>query len=92
MCDENQIPCGPVAAIDEIFSNPQYAARDNILRFSDPRIGELAIPNVVPRLVGTPGEVNWLGPSLGEHNEEVYGDILGIDAEEMARLSRNGVI
>ena len=62
LCDEAQVPCGPVAAIDEIFENEQYAARDNIARIEDERVGELAVPNVVPRLTETPGGIEWLGP------------------------------
>ena len=60
-CDEAQVPCGMVCAIDEIFDDPQYAARENILRVDDPRVGEVAVPNVVPRLTDTPGAVRWLG-------------------------------
>ena len=67
-CDKAQVPCGPVYSIDEIFDDPQYAARGNILKMKDERVGELAIPNLVPRLSDTPGEVKWLGPSLGAHN------------------------
>jgi succinyl-CoA:(S)-malate CoA-transferase subunit B len=91
-CEKAQVPCGPVYSIDEIFEDPQYAARGNILKMKDERVGELAIPNLVPRLSDTPGEVKWLGPSLGAHNTEVYKDLLGMSAEEMKQLEANGVI
>ena len=91
-CEKAQVPCGPVYSIDEIFEDPQYAARGNILKMKDARVGELAIPNLVPRLSDTPGEVKWLGPSLGAHNTEVYKDLLGMSAEEMKQLEANGVI
>ena len=91
-CDSGQVPCGPVAAIDEIFDNEQYAARENILRVADPRIGELAIPNVVPRLTDTPGRVNWLGAGIGAHNAEIYGDLLGVDASTLDALRAQGTI
>jgi len=92
MCEAAQVPCGPVYAIDEIFEDPQYKARGNILRVEDKRLGSLAIPNLVPRLTETPGEVRWLGPSLGEHNEEIYTSRLGLTAEEQQRLRANGTI
>lgn len=92
MCERAQVPCGPVYAIDEIFKDPQYAARGNILRVMDERLGSLAIPNLVPRLSDTPGEVRWLGPSLGDHNDEIYSARLGLNAEERARLRANGTI
>jgi succinyl-CoA:(S)-malate CoA-transferase subunit B len=92
MCEEAQVPCGPVYSIDEIFEDPQYAARGNILKVKDERVGELAIPNLVPRLSDTPGAVKWLGPSLGAHNDEVYRGLLGMSVTEMTMLRENGVI
>jgi crotonobetainyl-CoA:carnitine CoA-transferase CaiB-like acyl-CoA transferase len=91
-CDAHQVPCGPVYAIDEIFQDPQYRARENIRFIADPRVGEIAVPNVVPKLLGTPGGIEWLGPSLGQHNQEILGDLLGIGAEEQAKLRDKGVI
>ena len=92
LCEEGQVPCGPVYAIDEIFEDPQYAARENILRADDERIGDLAIPNIVPRLTGTPGQVKWLGRGLGEHNKEIYGGLLGLSDQRIDELTRKGVI
>jgi succinyl-CoA:(S)-malate CoA-transferase subunit B len=92
LCEAAQVPCGPVYAIDEIFQDPQYAARENILRLVDPRVGELAVPNLVPRLSETPGAVKWLGPSLGAHNDEIYKGMLGLDDAELARLRAAGVV
>jgi crotonobetainyl-CoA:carnitine CoA-transferase CaiB-like acyl-CoA transferase len=92
LCEEAQVPCGPVYAIDEIFEDPQYRARENILFFNDARAGEVAIPNVVPRMTGTPGSVKWLGPALGAHNEEILGGLLGLTADELGRLAGKGVV
>ena len=91
-CERSQVPCGPVYAIDEIFEDPHYAARGNILRIKDPRIGEIAIPNLIPRLSDTPGEVRTLGPRLGEHNEEILIGLLGLAPEDLRRLETAGVI
>ncbi|MEE8265301.1 MAG: hypothetical protein V3R62_03070, partial [Acidiferrobacterales bacterium] len=63
-----------------------------ILRVENERSGSLAIANVVPRLTVTPGKVRSLGCGLGEHNKEVYGDVLGLSEERMKELSENGVI
>ena len=92
ICEREQVPCGPVYSIDEIFQDPQYAHRENILTMKDPRVGELAIPNLVPRLTDTPGKVKWLGPSMGEHNDEVYRDWLNLGDAEIARLKGLEVI
>jgi succinyl-CoA:(S)-malate CoA-transferase subunit B len=92
ICERHEVPFGPVYSIAEIFEDPHYAARGNILRMADPRLGELAIPNVVPRLSETPGEVKWLGPAMGAHQDEVYRDWLGLSEEEIARLTEARVI
>jgi crotonobetainyl-CoA:carnitine CoA-transferase CaiB-like acyl-CoA transferase len=91
-CSGAEVPCGPVYGIDEIFTDPHYAARGNILRVADPRAGEVAIPNVIPRMSGTPGAVRWLGPALGAHTEEVLRDLLGLDAARMEELRDRGAI
>ena len=91
-CDKFQVPCGPVNSIADIFADPHYAARENILRMKDPRVGEIAMPNVVPRLSDTPGKVEWLGPTLGQHNDEVYKELLGLTDAEIGRLKDKGVV
>ncbi|WP_135470566.1 CaiB/BaiF CoA transferase family protein [Crenalkalicoccus roseus] len=92
LCEAAQVPCGPVYSIDEIFEDPHYAARGNILRVRDERVGELAIPNLVPRLSETPGRVNWLGPPMGAHNDEVYRGWLKLPEAEIERLAALRVI
>lgn len=92
ICEEHQVPCGPIYSIDEIFEDPQYEARGNILKMQDERVGELPIPNLVPRLSDTPGKVNWLGPRLGEHNDEVFKGLLGLTDDDLRRLAGEGVI
>jgi len=92
ICETSQVPCGPVYAIDEIFEDPHYAARKNILRVPDSRVGEFAVPNLVPRLSDTPGAVHWLGEALGAHNDDIYKGMLGMTDAEMARLKDAGVI
>jgi crotonobetainyl-CoA:carnitine CoA-transferase CaiB-like acyl-CoA transferase len=92
MCEEAQVPCGPIYSIDEIFEDPQYQSRGNILRMHDDRVGDLPIPNLVPRLSDTPGSVKWLGPDLGEHNDELFKGVLGMSDDELRRLAAEGVI
>jgi succinyl-CoA:(S)-malate CoA-transferase subunit B len=92
LCEAGQVPCGPVYAIDEIFEDPQYKARGNILHLEDSRVGKLAVPNLLPRLSETPGQVHWAGTSLGAHNEEIFQGRLGLSETEMERLRDLGII
>jgi crotonobetainyl-CoA:carnitine CoA-transferase CaiB-like acyl-CoA transferase len=94
ICETHQVPCGPVQSIAEIFADPQYAARENIAHVADPRLegGTLAVANVVPRLTGTPGRIDHLGPPLGADTAAVYGALLGLSAARQAELKAAGVI
>jgi crotonobetainyl-CoA:carnitine CoA-transferase CaiB-like acyl-CoA transferase len=91
-CSEAEVPCGPVYGIDEIFDDPHYAARGNILHVNDERVGDLAIPNVVPTLSVTPGRVQTLGPRLGSHTDEILETVLNMDPQIIASLRQKGVI
>ena len=91
-CMEGEVPAGPIYDVADIFQDDHYRARHNLLEVPDPRLGSLVVPNVVPRLSETPGEVRWLGPDLGQHNLEIYRDRLGMSESEMEQLHQEGVI
>jgi len=91
-CNAFEVPCGPVNSIAEIFADPHYRARENIAFVKDPRVGEIAMPNVCPRLSDTPGAIEWLGPRLGEHNVDVYRGLMGLSEREIGILEEKGVI
>lgn len=92
LCEEAQVPCGPVYAIDEIFADPHYAARGNLAEVEDERIGRLKVPNIVPRLSETPGAIDHLGEGLGGHVDAVYRGLLGLSEAELTALKKKGVI
>jgi succinyl-CoA:(S)-malate CoA-transferase subunit B len=75
-CDGGQVPCGPVYGVDEIFEDPQFAARDNLVQITDERAGPLTLPNVCPVLSDTPGSIRWAGRALGADTKNVLEDWL----------------
>ncbi len=81
----------PIYNIEDIMHDPQYGALDSIIEVDDPELGPIKMQNVLFRLSETPGEVKWSGPRLGEHNQEVYGE-LGIDEERLEELKAEGVV
>ncbi|RLC55392.1 MAG: CoA transferase [Chloroflexi bacterium] len=89
---EGEVPSGPIHSIADIFEDPQFAAREDIVRVGDHRVDPIAIPATMPLLSATPGGVDSLGPALGEHNEEIYDGLLGLEPGERAALARRGVI
>jgi crotonobetainyl-CoA:carnitine CoA-transferase CaiB-like acyl-CoA transferase len=50
------------------------------------------IPAVLPKLTETPGGTDWIGPKLGEHNEEIYREFLGMSENEFEVLKSDGII
>jgi crotonobetainyl-CoA:carnitine CoA-transferase CaiB-like acyl-CoA transferase len=81
----------PIYSIEDIVRDPQYQALSSIITVDDPELGPIKMQNVLFRLSETPGEVEWSGPTLGEHNEEVYRE-LGIGKDRLDELSEKGVI
>jgi crotonobetainyl-CoA:carnitine CoA-transferase CaiB-like acyl-CoA transferase len=86
------VPAGRIYTARDMFADPHFAAREAIIRLVHPELGELPMHNVFPRLGETPGTVRALGPLLGEHNTEIYGDLLGLGEKERAALAERGVI
>jgi crotonobetainyl-CoA:carnitine CoA-transferase CaiB-like acyl-CoA transferase len=89
---EADVPSGPIYSAAEMLADPHYRARGV---FEDADLGggdKVKLPRLAPRLEATPGEMRWIGPALGEHNTEVYGNWLGYPAAQLARLSKEGVI
>ena len=90
--ERGNIPCSPVYTVDQLLVHPQLAAREMILRMPHEKLGEVTVPGVAVKLSDTPGAVTRLGPELGQHNAEVYRELLGLDAAELARLRAAEVI
>jgi formyl-CoA transferase len=82
----------PVYSVAEIFQDPQYKARLDIVEVADDELGSLRMQNVFPYLSRTPGRVEHAGPRLGQHNREVLGQELGFSEAELAELKARGVI
>jgi crotonobetainyl-CoA:carnitine CoA-transferase CaiB-like acyl-CoA transferase len=90
--EEVHAAIAPILAIDEIFEDPQFIARETITEVDHPKLGKLKMQNVIPRLIETPGEIRWCGPELGSSNVAILRDELGYSDEQIAELIRHGVI
>lgn len=87
-----EVPIGPIHSIADIFTDPHYAARNNIVEVGDKKWGKVKLQAPVPKMSASPGEVKWLGPELGEHNEEIYTQVLGLSISEIESLHNDGII
>lgn len=91
-CLGGGVPIGPINTIADIFEDQQFIARKNLVTMPEPHEGSVVVPNVLPRLSETPGQLRSLGPDLGQHNEEIYVGMLGLSAEELAGLKAAGIV
>jgi len=63
-----------------------------VVRLPHPKLGELTVPGVVAKLSATPGSIHRLGPDLGEHNQDIYEGLLGLERPQVDALRTAGVI
>ena len=75
-----------------MLENEHYAARDAIISMNHPALGELKMQNVFPKLSETQGKVKWCGPELGQHNDEIYGDLLKLSKDKIVEYKEKGII
>ena len=92
LLEEHGVPAGRIYTARDMLADPHFAAREAIVRLAHPDLGDFAMHNVVPKLSASPGRIRHLGPELGEHNEEIYRDLLGLPDDEVASLRSAGVI
>jgi crotonobetainyl-CoA:carnitine CoA-transferase CaiB-like acyl-CoA transferase len=86
------VACSRMMSVADLLAHPQVEARQNLVPIPDPAFGEVWGANVIPRLSRTPGTIRHTAPRVGADNEYVYGELLGIGAEELSALGAAGVI
>jgi crotonobetainyl-CoA:carnitine CoA-transferase CaiB-like acyl-CoA transferase len=89
--EEARVPVGPIYSVEDMVNDEHYNARG---MFETVEInGEpLKIPSILPKLSGTPGRTDFPGGEVGSHNDEVLGEILGLDASQVEALRADGVV
>lgn len=90
LADKN-VCIGPVNTPEEVFRDPQVRHRQMLLEHQEPAIGRVRQVGIGVKLSDTPGRIRHVGPSLGQHTEEVLSS-LGYDQEEIDRLCRSHVV
>ncbi|MFJ5758871.1 CaiB/BaiF CoA transferase family protein [Neobacillus sp. NPDC093182] len=92
LLDECGVPMSQIYSIKDIYEDPQYQARENIVEVEHPRLGKVKIPGIVPKFSETPGSIRQIAPDLGEHNDEILKNLLELDEETIASLIEKKVI
>lgn len=81
----------PINTVADLFTSPQLQSRDFFKEIAHPVADTLLYPGNPVKLGEVP-TVYQRAPLLGEHNKEVYAEMLGYSKEDVVRLREVGVI
>jgi formyl-CoA transferase len=90
------VPAGPIYDASDIASDPHFEARGMLaghdVEVEAGKTERVRFPGVVPKLSAHPGAIRWVGPELGQHNDEIYSGRLGLSPSRLDELRGKGVI
>ena len=90
--ETHEVAAAPVYDIADLVADEQLAHREVFISVKDHQLGAMMVQAPVPRFSSAPGTVDHLGPRLGEHNAEVYGELLGLNPDDIGDLRARGVL
>ena len=86
------VPAAPVQTVDKVIGDPQVAARDMVAEVDHPVAGHTKIPGVPVKMSRTQGRVRRPAPTLGQHNEEILTQVLGLSKAQVDELRSKGAL
>jgi formyl-CoA transferase len=92
LMETHGVPAGLIYRAPEMLTDPHFKARSAIVEVPHPDFGTLKMQNVAPRLSVTPGSIRSPSPAMGQHNDEIYGQLLGLAPQRVAELKSAKVI
>jgi crotonobetainyl-CoA:carnitine CoA-transferase CaiB-like acyl-CoA transferase len=91
-CVAHDVPVATAYTAADMFADPHFAARGDLIEVDDPVAGAMRQQAPFPRFVDEPLDAPSGAPRLGEHTREVLGELLGLDDDELDRLTAGRVI
>ena len=92
LMEKHGVPSGKIYKAADMLEDPQYKAREALIKVDHERYKNLVMQNVFPRLSKTPGKVSTKAPELGQHNTEIFRELLGLGKDDIDRLRKQGAI
>jgi succinyl-CoA---D-citramalate CoA-transferase len=92
LMNEYGVPNGKIYRAPDMLEDIHFKAREAIISIPHPAFDELKMHNVFPKLSDMPGKIKWCGPELGQHNDEIYCDLLEMEKQQIAELTDKGII
>lgn len=86
-----RVPSGPIYSVADMMTDPHFNAR-GLFEEVDVNGNPLKIPAMVPKFSETPGRTDWAGPEVGSFNDEIYGELLGLDQDQITDLKDRGIL
>ena len=86
------VPASPVMGGPDLLADPHYAARGTFVRVNHEQVGEKTYPGIPWKMSATPGKARWASPTLGQHNRQIYGELLAMPTADITALEEQGII
>jgi formyl-CoA transferase len=86
------VPAGAVLDSSDLIDDPSLRATGMLTPIHHPKRGDVVLPGWPVRMSGSPTPAVSCPPLLGEHTDEVLGEMIGLDATEISRLRKDGVV
>jgi crotonobetainyl-CoA:carnitine CoA-transferase CaiB-like acyl-CoA transferase len=91
--ERHRVPCGPVVEPVKLAeTHPHFLERGTVREVTDPLAGSMLIPGFPLRFSDAPDLPDLVAAEVGEHNETVLADLLGLDSESVAALEEEGIL
>lgn len=90
--DSERVPCAPVYNLAEAMAHPHLRQRKTVRRVKDKTLGEMDIPGMPVKFSRWPDRTEVAAGQVGEHNEEILSELLGMRTQEFAHLYSEGIL
>jgi formyl-CoA transferase len=85
------VPVGKIYSVRDMMTDPQFLARQMFEQHAFDDGTPVKLPAITPKMSETPGQTQWLGPRLGQHNHEVLSG-LGYSDADIAQMAQDKII
>ena len=85
-------PAGPVMSTFDLLEDPHFTERGFVVELDHPEVGPRAVAGLPARFSAMPDVAYFHAPLLGQHNDYVFGELLGLDADQMQQMADEKVI